>query len=400
MALRWIEGFDVSRDQTALGRIYTGSLTSLSTDLNEESPAEDRGPGGSGAFFDSAASEDDAILHTPALVGSPENTWIVGFAFRSDDSLSLVTGGTAPYVALHNTDGEQVRIEVYEYTPVSAKPGGLYYGWRVMRGASEIAKTEQAFSLSDISDSSWVYFEFKVTIDNTVGSIEGRFRRLKTASNPSGGFETLTWDASVTNVDTQNQTSAGADSFVMSFATGAVSDNSAYDSLYVCDSTGAKNNDFLGRCFVTPMKITTVGGGDGDTTEWTLQTATDTEDAWQELATSVEDDDRLTSDVVGQIHLAQMGGVSGTMDFMDQASIIGVRMDLHARMETTGDLDLGFMWRKTTGTPAQTEFGTALNVDSTTMEAQAVIAEDDPNTLADWIFADLDSIQLGVVNNG
>jgi hypothetical protein len=88
------------------------------------------------------------------------------------------------------------------------------------------------------------------------------------------------------------------------------------------------------------------------------------------------------------------------MDFMDQASIIGVRMDLHARMETTGDLDIGFMWRKTTGTPAQTEFGTALNVDSTTMEAQAVIAEDDPNTLADWIFADLDSIQLGVVNNG
>jgi hypothetical protein len=310
-----------------------------------------------------------------------------------------VTGTTAPYVALHNTDGEQLRIEVYEYTPASSKPGGLYYGWRVMRGAVEIAKTVEVFAL-DTDDRAWIHFEFKVTIDNATGSIEGRFRRYKTAANPTGGFETFTWDASVTNVDTQNQTSTGADSFSLSFNTGTASDTCAFDNVYVMDSTGAKNNDFLGRCFITPMKITTVGGGDGDTTDWTLATATDTEDAWQETNTAVEDDDRLTSDTIGQIHLAQMGGVSGVMDFMDQASIIGVRMDLHARMETTGDLDIGFMWRKTTGTPAQVEFGTALNVDSTTMEAAAVIAEDDPNTLTDWVLADLQSYQLGAKNNG
>jgi hypothetical protein len=395
-----MEGFDVSRVQAALERIYTGSQTSgVPTILTPENPAQDRGIAGAGAIHDSAVSDDGAILHTPTLVSPAQNTWIIGFAFRSDHGTNLVTGTTAPYVALHNTDGEQIRIEVYEYTPADTKPGGLYYGWRVMRGATEIARTNEVFDLWDISDLSWVHFEFKVTIDNATGSIEGRFRYYKSARNATGGFQTFTWDSSVTNVDTQNQTSTGADSFVLSFTTGTATNNCAFDNVYVMDSTGLKNNDFLGKGFITPMKITTTGGGAGSTTDWDLATATDTEDAWQEPPTSVEDDDRLTSDTVGQIHLAQMG-LSGTLDFMDNASIIGVRMDLYGRMETTGDLDIGFMWRKTTGTPAQTQFGTALNVDSTTMEAASVIAEDDPNTTTDWVLTDLQSYQLGAVNNG
>jgi len=395
MTLRWLEGFDVALNSTALARVYTGpTTTGLPSILLAETPAEDRG-----AVFDNAVSDDGAILHTPTLVSPVQNTWIIGFAFRSDDPTNLETGGVAPYVALHNTDGEQIRIQLYEYTPASSKPGGLYYGWRVLRGATEIARTNEAFSLSDISDLPWVHFEFKVTIDNTTGSIEGRFRHIKMANNGTGGFTTFTWDASVTNVDTQNQTSTGADSFSISFNTGTANDTCAFDNVYVLDSTGAKNNDFLGKCFITPMKITTTGGGDGDTTDWTLQTATNTEDAWQEPDTAVEDDDRLTSDTIGQIHLAQMG-TSTTLDFMDAASVIGVRMDLHGRMETSGDLDIGFMWRKTTGTPAQTEFGTAMNVDSTTVEAASVVAEDDPNTATDWVLTDLQSYQLGAKNNG
>lgn len=399
MALRWLEGFDVNRNQTALGRVYTGATTNITvSNLGLENPAQDRG-GVSGAAFDAAASDDETTLHTPDLVASTENSWIIGFAFRSDDTQSLETGGDSPYVALHNTDGEQIRLQIYESTPTSSKPGGLYYGWRIMRGATEIARTDQVFPFVPTDEHNWVYFEFKVTIDNSTGSVEGRFRYHQPSRNATSGFETFTWDNTVTNIDTQNQSSTGADSFSMSFDTGASFDSSAFDDMYVCDSTGSKNNDYLGRCFITPLKITTASGGDGDTTEWTLASASDTEDAWQETATSIEDDDRLTSDTTGQVHLAQMG-TSDTMDFMDQASIIGVRFDLHGRMETSGSLDIGYMWRKTTGTPAETQFGTALTVDSTTMVAGAVIAEDDPNTATDWVFADLNSIQLGVRNNG
>ena len=46
------------------------------------------------------------------------------------------------------------------------------------------------------------------------------------------------------------------------------------------------------------------------------------------------------------------------------------------------------------------QIGTALTVDSTTVVAAAVVAEDDPNTLTDWVYADLNTYQYGVKNNG
>lgn len=398
MALRWIEGFDASVNIEAVGRVYTGSETvfGAGTNMAQEDPAQGRG-GVSDAIYDKCISEDDAVLHTPDLVSPAQNTWIIGFAWRPDTTVAPVTGATSPYVALRNTDGEQIRIEMYDASPANAKPQGVYIGWRIMRGAVEIASSVDKFDAYTIGTTQkWYHFEFKITIDNASGSVEGRYKYLSSPSVTGGSYTTMTWDASVSSVDTQNQTSTGADSFVLSMATGTSNRSSSWDDLYVCDSTGAKNNDFLGSCIVTPHHITTVDGGDGDTTDWALATATSTEDAWQEPATAVENDDRLTSDTTGQIHFTKFEA----LDVMSDASIIGIRYDLHGRMETSGTLGIGFMWRKTTATAAQTEFGTALSVSSTTMEAAAVIAEDDPNTATDWVFADVDSMQLGAKNNG
>jgi hypothetical protein len=396
MTLRWLEGFDNVRNNDALGRLYNGSSTSLGAlPILGNDPAEDRG-GVSDAIYDSCATDDEAILHTPTLVAPVSNTWIVGFAMRSDDASILVTGTTAPYVAFHNSSGEQLRIQVYQDSPASTKPYGLYYGWRIMRGATEIARTDQRFTLVDNTTRAWVYFEFKVTIDNTLGSVEGRFRNIKMANNKGPAHETFTWDNAVSSIDTQDQATAGVDSFVLSFNTGTAARDVGFDNLYVCDSSGTKNNDFLGKCIVTPHHITTTGGGDGDTVDWTLATAISTEDAWQEPATSVEDPDRLTSDTPLQIHLAAMIGI----DLIDAADIVGVRMDLYGRMETSGSLDIGFMWRKTTGTPAQVESGAVLSVSSTTVTAASVIAEDDPNTSTDWVYADLNTAQFGAQNKG
>lgn len=394
MALRWIEGFDRNIDVEALARVYTGANTSMPTDLVAETAAELR----PGVILEKSGTDDDAVLHTPVLVASPENTWIIGFAFRPDDTNSINTGSSFPYVSLRNTDGEQIRVEFVEDFPSSAKPLGLYYKLRIMRGVTEIASSDQKFEMSfPNSIPHWIYFQFKITLNNTTGSVEGRYQFInKSTRNPSaGGHAVLTWDASVSGIDTQEQSSTGADSFQMSFDTGGV-DPVAFDDMYVCDGSGAKNNDFLGRCFVGQTDVTTTGGGAGATTDWALVTAASTEDAWSEPANNIENDKRLTSDTVAQIHLAAMD----TLVSMDDATIIGVRMDVHGRMETSGSLAIGFMWRKTTVTAAQIEFGTPLTVSSTSMEAASVIAEDDPNTLTDWLFADLDTYQFGVKNNG
>ena len=398
MALRWLEGFDANVNHEALGRVYLGSETVFGAGNNilQEDPAQNRGGTGD-ALYDRCASDDEAVLHTPDLVASPENSWIVGFAWRPDMTVVPITGSTSPYIAFRNTDGEQLRIEMYDASPASAKPQGVYIGWRIMRGATEIASSVDKFDAYSVGTTQkWIHFEFKVTIDNAAGSVAGRYKSLTDHASNGGAYTTMTWDASVTSVDTQDQTSTGADSFVLSFATGTTNRYTSFDDLYVCDSTGSKNNDYLGSCIVTPHHITTTGGGDGDTVDWTLATAVSTEDAWQEPQTSVENDDRLTSDTTGQIHLAAFEN----LDLIDAATIIGVRYDLHGRMETSGTLGIGFMWRKTTATAAQTEFGTALSVSSTTMEAATVIAEDDPNTLTDWTYTDVNTLQLGAKNNG
>lgn len=393
MALRWIEGWEVATTPvtTHHARIYataTGTLVSVdgaSVDLNE------------------AVSSDDALFITPVL-GSVQNSWILGLAFRPNDNLEI-EDGQAAYLAMGNTDGEQVRFEFADATS-GPGPGQNWYRIRVMRGSTELATSNEKFQLpASVQDNVWIYFEFKTTIDNAVGSFEGRFQYIRKPSlnnGGAGGTTALTWDAANTNVDTQEQTSTGADRLTISFDTGDTNDPVAMDDIYCCDSTGAKNNDFLGKVIIQGAKPTAVGGGDGDTVQWALAGgALSTNDAWDEAITSTEDDERLTNDTVTEIHLAAMDTPGGISPVLVEAgiTIVGVRLDTIQHMETTGDLDIAQMWRKTTATAGQTNSGT-INVASTTYEGLTTILEDEPNTATDWDIADIPSYQYGVRNDG
>lgn len=267
MALHWFEGWEgaTTAVTTHQARVYataTGTATSVdgaSVDINE------------------AIASDDAVFITPTFSGGVQNSWILGLAFRPHDAIEI-EDGSAAYLAMGNTDGEQFRIEFADATPpASAKPGGIYYRIRVMRGATELASSDQKFIVRSSIDEDWIYFEFKVTIDNAVGSFEGRYQYIRKPSrnnDGAGGTMALTWDAANTNVDTQEQGTTGADRFTISFDTGNTNDAVAMDDIYCCDSTGAKNNDYLGKVIVQGAKPSTVGGGaqagDGDTVEWVL----------------------------------------------------------------------------------------------------------------------------------
>jgi len=392
MALRWIEGFDAATiDDGMYQRLYDAAASTLNANFTQDDGANFPG--------DEAVSQDENILVTNALVSPANNTWIVSFAFRADDNIEI-NDGAIPYVALNNTDGEQIRVEFLDDVVTDSRPGATaFYRLRIMRGVTEIATSIERFNLGAFSNAEFVYFQFKITIDNAAGVVEGRYTWMnKPTRNPAAGYTTLTWDAAVSSVDTQNQTSTGADRVAISFNSGNTSDNVTFDDIIIMDSTGTKNNDFPGKVAVTRQLTDTAGGGDGDTTSWTLATATSTEDALYEPGhTLIDDDKRLTSDTIGQIHLMQMDALQTEVN---GSPIIGCRVDLHGKMETSGSLSIGFMWRKTTATAAQIEFGTALTVSSTTPVAASVIAEDDPNTLTDWVQADMDVMQIGVKNNG
>jgi len=388
MALRWLEGFEgANNNETVHGRIYSNVPTTASTPQD-----------GASSSVDEAYSDDNSFLTTNALVAPVQNSWIIGFAFRPAHG-TTINNPDVPYVAMENTDGEQIRIEFLQSNPAISKPGGIYYRLRIMRGAVEIATSDQAFNLEGaLVVEGWCYFEFKITIDNSVGAVEGRYRWIQKPSRQAGGVHTtLTWDAAVSGIDTQNQTSAGGDRFTLNTNSGNAGNQTAWDDIYVCDSTGSKNNDFLGKIIIQKHSLPDGAGGEGDTTDWDLVTATSTGDAWEEPHNTNEDDERTTSATTSQIHL---GAYDPLPDLISGAPIIGVRKDIHGRMETTGSLDIGHMWRKTTVPSGQIESGTALTVDSTTIVANTVIAEDDPNTATTWVNADLDTYQYGVKNNG
>lgn len=394
MALLWIEGFDANTTVANMyERLYDAAASSLPSNMVQQDGAE--------VDLDEAVGSDENILVTNALVGSNQNTWILQFAFRPDDTAEI-NGSAIPYVSLLNSDGEQIRIEFLDVAGATTRPqSNAFYKLRIMRGVTEIASSNEKWAVDTfvVEDTRWQYFQIKITIDNSAGSVEVRESWMRKPSrNPTVGYRTVTWDAAVTSVDTQNQTSTGADRLSISFDSGNTTDPVAFDDFIAMDSTGSKNNDFLGRVVIQRQLMSTSGGGDGDTVDWTLATATTTEDAFQEVGhTIVNDDKRLTSDTVAQIHFGQMDSLP---PHISAAPIVGCRMDLHGKMETSGSLGIGFMWRKTTATAAQIEFGTALTVSSTTPVGQAVIAEDDPNTGVTWVNADMDVMQLGCKNNG
>lgn len=386
MALRWIEGWEAAAFPTTLDRYYRNvdiGAASVSASLNQ---------GATLASSHCLTVGGSGFLETPQIVPTVQSSFVIGLAFRSGQSAGLQQGGVDPaHISFINTDGEQCRIEFFDDNPSPLPPGGAVYRIRLMRGVTELCASTQAFSVVS-ENSEWIYFEFKVTIDNSTGSIVGRFSYIqKPRRNPSGSYTTLAWDAANTSLDTQDQTSAGA------LSVGFQLSNCRTDDIYICDGTGAKNNDYLGKIVVAGQKPNT----DGATAEFDLAgSASDLFNAWNEGVTidptSGADDRRLSTDATGEIHLATMSALSGVSS---GAVVVGLRQDLTWRMETTGDLDIAHRYRKTTGTPAETDGG-VVNLDSTATTSHADITEDDPNTATAWVLADLSSYQHGAANRG
>lgn len=384
MALLHLEGFDALLDFNRIGRFYesfSGSNFGSQNGMHNGSSAASL-----------CASGSDQVLRTRSLVAVDQDTWIVGFGFRPNNT-TAVSDSSFPYVAIRNDDGEQIRLELFTNNPTNAKPGGTYYSLRVVRGATVLASTNERFPIGgggNDSNLGWIYFQWKVVINNTTGSFELRYD--KRAGHT--GEQTATWDAASSGLDTQNQTSADGNRMELSYVTGNPSRTVAFDDIYVCDDTGSVNNDFLGRVAIVTQKPASPGPGDTD--EWVLAGgAGNLNAAWDEVANGGDDDARVTSKNTNDITLAQVDPLA----FLRDVTIHGVSQRLTCKMETTGSLTLHHRWRKTTGTPAEVDGGSFV-VNSTTYYGDSDIQETDPNTALPWVIADIDSYQHGVRNGG
>ncbi len=374
MALRWLEAFQGSQNETINSRLYTNVAGGFGVSFADEYGR---------VQFDSS----NLIGRTPSLVASPENSWIVGFGFQLTQGSLNTSPSAFPHIGFRVSGGEQCRLEIVN-ADITTKPGGLYYKLRVMRGATELARSVESFP-GNIQANRRTYFEFKVTVrDGTDGSFEARYFTFKGGPTPIA----VTWDAANTGINTADQASDGADIIEIAHTTGDANDRVAFTDFYACDNTGAKNNDYLGKLYMEAIKPQ----GNGNELDWVLAgSAASIEDALNESATTqsvAEDDKRITSDVVGDISLVTMTNLSSVFG---QTPIVGIQVRVFGKMETTGTRDVQFMYRKTTGTPAQVG-GEILTLSTTSIVGAAETLEDDPNTATDWVLADINGIELGV----
>lgn len=365
MVLRHLEGFEGQREVTLFTRLYdvvTGTLISSETGYR----------GSRSAIGSSALTLRSRDLLDGA---ADENTWILGWAMRANQTGGMGTG----YISLRSAAGEQLKVSFIAAN--EAKPGGNRYRLRVLRGATTLATSLETFE-GELSDYAWTYFEFKAVVrTGTNGSFSARYHTKRAQAM------TVTWDAANTGINTANQGADGADRFELAFATLST----AVDDIYVCDGSGAVNNDFKGPISIEAIDVS----GTGDTNNFILQgSAASLEDAWNETAitaTNPEDEKRVNSAVVGDISLATLANPVDDRN----TPVIGTQLRISAKMEATGTRDVQFFYRKTTGTPAQV--GTEIvTLADTTLRTHADTRDTDPNTSATWVVADLDGLQVGV----
>lgn len=379
MALRWLEGFETHRVATLMLRKYeAGSTfgTVVGTVVGWQ---------GKGFCADCSNNGTGVDLTTRALVGSVQNSWIMGWAWQLDDQGGLSNSQTSfPTVALHNSVGQQLQFEMVAYN--ESKVGGAYWRLQVRRGSTVLATSTKIFE-----NSNWYYIEVKATVrTGTNGSFEMRwwtpFSTTPTVDNFQG--------ATITGINTANQGTDGADRARMSLITAPVvssSDQVNADDWYVCDSTGSTNNDYLGKQVIEALQP----DGNGNALEWDLAgSATDLEDAWAESATVVstpEDDRRVTSDVTNERALATYGPLTLNL----KNTIRGLLLTTHHKMDTSGQRNFVPLLRKTTGTPAEVE-GTQVLVTGTAVTGSSEMFEVDPNTAAAWTQTNLNAAEFGV----
>jgi hypothetical protein len=218
-----------------------------------------------------------------------------------------------------------------------------------------------------IKHGDWHYIEIKTTIHNSTGSLY------------------LKWDGeavlSLTGIDTQVSGTAQITNFLLGGTGGSYrTPNCAFDDLYVCDTSGSNNNDFLGDVRVQSIFPT----GAGNTTQWTPSAGNNY--ACVDDTTPNADTDYVSETTTGEKDTYAFGNVTPT-----SGTVKGVQVLIHNRKDDAGSRTIAPVYR-----PVSTDYdGTAVAVlDGYTYIRE--ITEVSPATSAAWTIAEINGAEFGV----
>lgn len=170
-----------------------------------------------------------------------------------------------------------------------------------------------------ITDNVWYHIEGKFKIDNSTGTFEIKV----------GGVSVL----SDTGVDTQNTANAYMNRIHFGYAS---AENRYIDDLYILDTTGTENNDFLGDCRIETIRPE----GVGNSTDFTPSTGAN----WENVDDTFPDDDSTYN-----YHAPQ--GLPGTDLFAMEdlttisGEIFAIQPVMYTRKDDAGSVNLSSVIR-------------------------------------------------------
>lgn len=266
------------------------------------------------------------------------STLIFGMAFRNyagSDEFVRFREGTTEHISLYHDSSGVILVK---------------------RGTSVLLAT----GATPLNQSAWNYIEVKIVVHETAGSVEVR---LNGSPDP---------DILVENVDTQVG-GTGVINQIWHDTSGDI------DDLYILDTQGGLNNDFLGDIRIATL----LPNGAGNYTEWTPSAG----DNFAAVDDPTTDDDAtyVASDTAGHrdsYSFPSLGLASGT--------IKGVAVNVHARKDDAAAREVASLVRSN-GTDAN---GTEKAVGAS-YEAHQFIHELNPDGDVAWTPATVDAAEFG-----
>lgn len=281
-------------------------------------------------------------------------TIIVGAAITTTDTAAPST--TSPLISWWGDGGttQHVTINVKTDGAVEARRG---------TGSGTVLGTSAATSLFAINV--WDYWEFKVTISDTVGVVEIR----------RNGSIVL----NLTGQDTKNGgTNVSSD---LVFIQDPESSFAAkVDDLYICNGDATSPNDFLGDCKVETL----FPNSDGDTVQWDLSTGSSHYAVVDETG-EPNTTDYAYSDVDGEIELVNLGALASTA-----VTVHAVQWAAYAAKSDAGARSM----RRVVRTSSTNYTGSDLTLSTSYNHFRELLALN-PHTTAAWTAGELNALQVG-----
>lgn len=221
----------------------------------------------------------------------------------------------------------------------------------------------------------WVYLEFRVLIDPSVGTVDIR----------QDGVSIL----SLTGLNTRSTANSFVNGFRIGYNhNGSAGQNQDWDDLYCLDTTGSVNNNFLGEVRIATIYPTGSSADGLPHTQWTPNTGNNFAAVNQ---TTPDGDTTYVSDAtVGHIDTYAFGDLP-----VAASTIFGIQYNVVARKDDVGIRQIAPVYRRPSAGGADFVGATGVNLTSVYTD-QTSIVELNPDTASAWTPAAVNAAEFGI----